>query len=140
MADTHHDDVSAPTIVVTGATGFIGERLLSTLLQRGHKVRAVSRRPRHQTDLPYHPNLSFHRGDALRREDLAEMVRGCEIACITSFTRWRGGLETRISSSSATRRRRSISPRRVPKRGVSQIVYVSGLKPTEEVSAHLRLP
>ena len=33
------------TIVLTGATGFLGRRILEMLLERGHKVRAICRRP-----------------------------------------------------------------------------------------------
>ncbi len=33
------------TVLVTGATGFIGRRLVPELVERGHAVRAMTRRP-----------------------------------------------------------------------------------------------
>ena len=35
----------SPTVLVTGATGFIGRRLVPELVERGHDVRAMTRRP-----------------------------------------------------------------------------------------------
>ena len=33
-----------PTVLVTGATGFLGSHLATALLERGYRVRALSRR------------------------------------------------------------------------------------------------
>ena len=35
----------SPTVLVTGATGFIGRRLVPELVERGATVRAMTRRP-----------------------------------------------------------------------------------------------
>ena len=36
---------ASPTVLVTGATGFIGHRLVPVLVERGFDVRAMTRRP-----------------------------------------------------------------------------------------------
>ncbi len=57
-------------IFVTGATGFVGTRLVEALTERGHPVRALSRR-----DKPEAPPGSNADGGPLEHE-LVELVRG----------------------------------------------------------------
>jgi len=42
--------VAALRIAVTGGTGFVGARLITALQQRGHEVRALTRRPQEDSD------------------------------------------------------------------------------------------
>ena len=70
----------AKKVLLTGATGFIGRRLLTRLLEKGHQVRAVSRRPPAALDLPAHPNLELYQGDALDASALPEMLEGMDAA------------------------------------------------------------
>jgi len=59
------------TVFVTGATGFIGGRLVETLADRGDRVRALARRPRQEST----PGLAARASDAPGR-GLVEMVLG----------------------------------------------------------------
>jgi len=60
-------------VLVTGATGFIGQRTLGPLLAAGHEVHAVARREL------VHPRVAFHSVDLLtnpaRLEELLERTR-----------------------------------------------------------------
>lgn len=47
---------AARTVLLTGASGFVGRRLRAALLARGHAVVAIARRP----PAPDHPNLRWH--------------------------------------------------------------------------------
>src|SRR5215831_11851507 len=58
-------------IFVTGATGYMGSRLVRDLVKSGQQVRALARR---DADLP----CDIVRGDALDSESYAGAVRGCE--------------------------------------------------------------
>ena len=58
-------------IFVTGATGFIGTRLVQALIDRGHRIRALSRRDNPQPP----PGGDVHGGNPFEH-DLVELVRG----------------------------------------------------------------
>ena len=62
---------SVDKIFVTGATGFIGTRLVQALIERGHPVRALSRRDNPQPP----PGVDLRNGNPFEHE-LVELVRG----------------------------------------------------------------
>ncbi|MBX5455540.1 MAG: NAD(P)-dependent oxidoreductase [Thermogemmatispora sp.] len=64
-------------IVVFGATGNIGQRIIQEALNRGHEVKGVARRPEHFT--LSHPRLSFEAGNVLDPADVARLVRGYDV-------------------------------------------------------------
>ena len=136
MRDEGDDGTERP-VLLTGATGFIGRRLLPRLLEGGVRVRAVSRRPRHQTGLPEHPDLEFVRGDVLEQEDLARMLEGCRAAyyLVHSMEGGVGGEEEFVERD----RRAALNfSEAASEAELEHIIYVSGLEPDEEVSKHLR--
>jgi 3beta-hydroxy-delta5-steroid dehydrogenase/steroid delta-isomerase len=47
-------------VLVTGGSGFVGTNLVTTLIERGHKVRSFDRAP---SPLPQHPKLEVLQGD-----------------------------------------------------------------------------
>ncbi len=78
---------SEPTVLLLGATGRTGGRVLNQLLSRGVRVRAVVRSAeRLPADAADHPNLTVVVADllSLSDEDLARQVQGCEaiISCL----------------------------------------------------------
>jgi uncharacterized protein YbjT (DUF2867 family) len=76
-----NEDKRAP-ILVTGATGYIGARLIPRLLQEGYCVRALARTPVKISSRPWtcHPNLQIQKGDVLDLESLTAACRGCSAA------------------------------------------------------------
>src|SRR4051794_41814547 len=65
------------TILLTGATGYIGGRLAPELLRRGHRVRCLVRDP-DRAELPEGAELL--RGDLVSGDGLDEALRGADVA------------------------------------------------------------
>jgi len=68
-------------VVLFGATGMIGSRVLKELVSRGHKVTAVVRDP---SRVPGEPNVKAVKGDVLNPAEVAAVVRGSD-AVISSY-------------------------------------------------------
>ncbi|HVW76975.1 MAG TPA: NAD(P)-dependent oxidoreductase [Alloacidobacterium sp.] len=68
-------------VVLYGATGMIGSRVLSELLSRGHKVSAVVRDP---SRVPQNPNVNAVKGDLLHTAGVAATIKGTD-AVISAY-------------------------------------------------------
>ena len=68
--------------LVTGATGYIGGRLVPRLLESGYTVRCMARNPRKLQERSWsdHPRVEIVRADASRPEELRAALRGCGVA------------------------------------------------------------
>jgi uncharacterized protein YbjT (DUF2867 family) len=114
-------------ILVTGATGFIGRRLVPALVAEGHDVRAMTRRPQ-SYDGPGEPVA----GDVDDRDSLLGPLAGIEVAYYlvhalddADFERKDADAARAFASAAA-------------KQGVQQIIYMGGLGDDGDLSAHLR--
>ncbi|MCL2305880.1 MAG: NAD-dependent epimerase/dehydratase family protein [Planctomycetaceae bacterium] len=76
------------TVFVTGATGFIGSKLVEILLERGYCVRGLCRRrtPSNSQEreavlkyLENRPNFQFVHGDITEPESLRKGMEGCDL-------------------------------------------------------------
>lgn len=63
-----------PRIIVTGASGFIGRRLLE-LLRTRYRIFALARRSQEECGAIVHPNISWHQVDIGDREHLGELFQ-----------------------------------------------------------------
>ena len=75
------DDQNGP-VLVAGATGYIGARLVPRLLQAGYRVKALARTPAKLGNRPWaaHPSLEILKTDVLDRDSLTAACRGCKAA------------------------------------------------------------
>ena len=69
----------SPLLLLTGATGYIGGRLLKALVQTGQRVRCIARRPEF-LEGRITPGTEVVRGDCLDRPSLAPAMTGVHTA------------------------------------------------------------
>ncbi len=67
-------------ILVTGATGYIGGRLVPRLLEAGYRVRCLVRDPKRLQGRPWLDKVEIRRGDALNEESLVAAMQGVQVA------------------------------------------------------------
>jgi uncharacterized protein YbjT (DUF2867 family) len=69
-------------VLVTGATGYIGARLVPRLIEAGYSVRCLARHPSKLASRAWStsPHVTVVEGDLATTEDLASLMRGCGAA------------------------------------------------------------
>ena len=74
--------MSSIPILVTGATGYVGGRLIPALLDKGYRVRAMGRNVSKLACRPWahHERVELVQGDVLDRQSLERAADGCKIA------------------------------------------------------------
>lgn len=129
-----HD--SSP-ILVTGATGYVGGRLVPLLLEHGHTVRAMVRSARKLADRPWsaHPNLQITEGDLHDPASLRTAVTGCRAAYYLVHS-----MTSRHHDFKDADRKAAYNMVRALKGGtVERVIYLSGLLPDDaDLSPHLK--
>jgi uncharacterized protein YbjT (DUF2867 family) len=121
-------------VLVTGATGYIGGRLVPELLAAGHEVRALARNPAKLGGAPWRDQAEVVAGDVSRPETLAAACAGVDavyylVHSIGGSRDW----EARDREAAANVRDATADA------GVEQLVYLGGLgEATDGLSAHLR--
>jgi uncharacterized protein len=112
-------------LVVIGATGNIGGRIVQEALRRGHEVIGVVRDP--ETVEPPNPRVRLVKGDATSSEDVARVVRGADavVRAISPRPNARG----LPAPSLAANARALIAGLRTA--GVNRVLYVGGASSLE---------
>lgn len=123
--------------LVTGATGYIGGRLVPELLQAGHRVRCLARSPGKLRDHPWAGDVETVRGDVTDAESVAAALRGIDVAYYLVHALGAGsGFED------ADRRAARTFALQAHAAGIRRIVYLGGLTPhqvpEQSLSPHLR--
>jgi uncharacterized protein YbjT (DUF2867 family) len=126
-----------PLIFVTGATGYVGGRLVPSLLSEGYGVKCLAREPRKLQERPWRndPHVCVVPGDMSDIGALAEQLSGCE------------GAYYLVHSMEATGGKYAERDRQLAsnfgaaaaKAGVRRIIYLGGLgEMGDGLSEHLR--
>ena len=119
--------------LVTGASGYIGGRLVPELVQAGHDVRVMARTPAGLRDRPWAGSVETVRADAADAASLVAALDGVDVAYYLIHALGTTGFE-RTDRDNA--RRFGTAAREA---GVGRLVYLGGLSPDgEDLSAHLR--
>ncbi len=121
-------------VAVTGATGYIGGRLVPLLLEAGARVRCLVRDPERLASRPWRDEVEVREADVLAPHGLEAALAGCSTAyyLIHSMGASERGFEDRDRRAA---RQFGEAARRA---GVRHIIYLGGLgNPEEGLSRHL---
>ncbi|MEZ4412893.1 MAG: SDR family oxidoreductase [Gemmatimonadales bacterium] len=120
-------------ILLTGATGYVGGRLLPLLEERGGRIRCLARRPEALTSR-VSAFTEVVAGDVLDRATLEPALRGIDVAYYLVHSMGATG-----SFEEADREAARNFGQAAKAAGVTRIIYLGGLGNTEEkLSSHLR--
>jgi uncharacterized protein YbjT (DUF2867 family) len=121
--------------LVTGATGYVGGRLIGRLLREGRPVRALARNP---SRLEAPPEVEAVKGDLVSGRGLDRALDGCEVAYYLVHS-----MEPAAGADGDFASRDRVAAanfaRAAEAAGVQKVVYLGGIVPEEagELSPHL---
>lgn len=124
-------------ILVAGATGYIGGRLVPRLLQRGYRVRALCRTPAKLLGRPWadHPGLEVCRADLFDLDATIQAAAGCRAAYYLVHSMGPGIADF----AAADRLAAAYFAAAAEKAGMERIIYLGGLgEESPDLSPHLR--
>ncbi len=132
FAATSQDGPTTPSILLTGATGYVGGRLLRALERGGHTVRCLVRRPDNLRAAPG-AQREVVAGDVLDAATLPPAMQGIKTAyyLVHALAGGRDFVDDELNGA----RHFAAAARQA---GVERVIYLGGLVPAnEELSAHL---
>lgn len=121
-------------VLVTGATGYIGGRLVPELLAAGYRVRVMARQPRHLADREWFKHVEIVSGDPSYPETLPPALSKVNVAYYLIHSLGAGSTFASLDRNNAQNFAEAASAS-----DVERIVYLGGLYPKEEkLSPHLK--
>ena len=123
-------------VLVTGATGYVGGRLIPELLSAGFTVRALARNVNDLASRPWFDQVETVQADLQEREELQEAFQDVHtvlylvhsMGSSADFEQQEANIARSVAAAAESM-------------GVQQIVYLSGLhpdKPLDDLSQHMR--
>jgi len=124
----------AGRILVTGATGYVGDCLVPRLLAHGYPVRVLARDVDRLRNRPWRSEVQVCEGDVGETSSLEASVSGIDIAYYLTHSMTAGGRFAQRDVDLATKFARAARAA-----GVRRIIYLGGLgEPGPALSEHLR--
>lgn len=124
-------------VVVLGATGYIGARLVPRLVNAGWKVRAVGRNPEKLAGRSWasHPAVEIVAGDVLDRDGLVQALSGCQAAYYLVHSMNPQTTDFAVADRIAAENMASAAE----SAGLDRVIYLGGLgEEAPQLSHHLR--
>ena len=121
-------------VLVTGATGYVGGRLVPRLLEAGYTVRVLARDPHRLQGRPWLEHVEVAQGDVLDARTLGAVLTGVDVAYYLVHSMFGGRDFTRRDVTAARGFGQAAKAA-----GVSRIIYLGGLGDQgTALSEHLR--
>ena len=126
-------DLEPYSVLVTGATGFIGNRLIATFEKNGIKIKAMSRKK-----ISDRENVKFVQADAFNPEELEKALQGIEIAFYLLHS-MEGSKEKWEDFANREKQQAQNFLKAATNAGVKRIIYLGGLvNDSLELSKHMQ--
>ncbi len=112
-------------VLVTGATGYVGGRLIPLMLESGYRVRALARSLAKLRSRPWssHPQMELVQGDVLDLDSLKKAVSGCGAAYYLVHSM----VAQKRHFAEADRKSALNMAAAATEAGLERIIYLSGL-------------
>ena len=119
-------------IAVTGATGYVGGRLVPLLADAGHDVVCLARTPGKLDDRPWRSQVEVRKCDVLEADQVVAALAGCDAAYYLIHS-----MEGSGDFADTDRRAAKNFASAAAANQVDRIVYLGGIGHDDQLSAHL---
>ena len=133
ISSSNVSDYRPFSILVTGATGFIGSRLISSLVSSGYSVKGLSRKK-----LSDSPKVKYVQADVFNFDELKNAMSGIDTAFYLLHS-MEGGKEDWQEFTAREKIQAQNFLRAATESGVKRIIYLGGLvNGSLDLSSHMR--
>lgn len=119
-------------VAVTGATGYVGGRLVPELVAAGHDVVCLARSPGKLSDRPWRNVVDVRQCDVLQADEVISALEGCDVAYYLIHSMGEQG-----DFADADRRAAGHFAKGAEANGLRRIVYLGGIAHDDDLSDHL---
>lgn len=120
-------------ILVTGATGYVGGRLVRNLIEQGFSVRVFVRDTKKVTQYSWANSVEIFAGDVRNYEDTRKALEGIDVAFYLLHS-----INSAIQFDQIEKEMAATFGKAASDTGVKQIVYLGGIANDTKTSRHLK--
>ena len=121
-------------VLVTGATGYVGGRLIPKLLKKSYKIRVLVRNPERLKNKIWYNHVEIYKGDVLNKKSIIGLFKNIDIAyyLIHSMSHAHNFEKTDLNAA-------NIFASVAQSENLTKIIYLGGLaEDSKNLSAHLK--